>query len=277
MPNNEYRAAKGLNWSLAKHMLTSPRQYLHALDNPVVPTPAMAFGTAVHSAVLEPDDFDELHVVVPDDYVTASGALSTAKAAKEWKAQQADNAILLTAPQLAAIEAIKANIGKHEAATNALQICDQREVGLYWTDKETGIDCKCCPDAYNGFRVLDVKTWSPRGKFSADAFMREAVARNYLGQLGFYALGIEGATGHKVECMQFLVLQSVAPYDVMLLELDVDAMAFARQQAEDVLGLVSDWIVLGRPDEGAEPDVVLCNLPWNKNDSADDGSELEGL
>jgi len=277
MPNNEYRKAEGLNWSLAKHMLTSPRQYLHALDNPVVPTPAMAFGTAVHSAVLEPDDFDELHVVVPDDFVTASGALSTAKAAKEWKAQQAENAILLTAPQLAAIEAIKANIRKHSDATAALELCDQREIGLYWTDGQTGIDCKCCPDAYNGFRVLDVKTWAPRGKFSADAFMREAVNRGYLGQLGFYALGILGATGHKVECMQFLVVQSVAPFDVMLLELDVDAMAFAYEQAREVLDKVSDWIEAGRPNEGAEPSVVLCNLPWAKTDAADDGSDLEGL
>lgn len=277
MPNNAYREAEGLNWSLAKHMLTSPRQYMHAVENPIVATPAMLFGTAVHAAVLEPDEFDDLHVIVPDEFVTSSGALSTAKAAKEWRSQQKSDAILLTSSQLASIDAIKTNIAKHAPATAALQSADIREQGLYWTDGDTGIDCKCCPDAYNGFRVLDVKTWSPRGKFSADAFMREAVNRGYLGQLGFYALGILGATGHKVEALQFLVLQSTAPYDVMLLELDIDAMEFAMRQARDVLDAVSDWIEDGRPDEGAEPELVLCNLPWAKTDAADDGSDLEGL
>lgn len=277
MPNNSYRQAEGLNWSLAKHMLTSPRQYLHAIENPVVQTPAMAFGTAVHAAILEPDDFDELHVVVPDEFVTASGALSTAKYAKEWIAQQKEGAMLLTAPQAASIEAIKANIAKHKAASDALEKAPNREQGLYWTDAATGIDCKCCPDAHNGFTVIDVKTWAPRGKFSADSFMREAVSRGYLGQLGFYAMGILGATGHKVEAMQFLVLQSVAPFDVMLLELDYDAMSFALDEARNALDAVADWIEAGRPDEGAEPELVICNLPWRKNDAADDGSDLEGL
>lgn len=277
MPNNAYREAEGLNWSLAKNILVSPRHYVHAVENPIVPTPAMLFGTAVHAAVLEPDEFDELHVVVPDEFVTASGALSTAKAAKEWRAQQKSDAILLTSSQLSSIDAIKVNIAKHAPATAALDIAYHREQGLYWTDGQTGIDCKCCPDAFSGLRVLDVKTWSPRGKFSADAFMREAVNRGYLGQLGFYAMGILGATGHKVEALQFLVLQSTAPYDVMLLELDIDAMDFAMRQARDVLDAISDWIEDGRPDEGAEPELVLCNLPWNKNDNADDGSDLEGL
>lgn len=277
MPNNDYRSANGVNWSTLKHILTSPRQYLYALNNPVQPTPAMAFGTAVHTAILEPDVFAEKLCEVPDEYVTATGALSTSKSAREWRAQQADDAILLTTQQLCAIAEMRVNVGLHRDATEALELATTREQGLYWTDEETGIDCKCCPDAFNGFRVLDVKTWSPRGKFSPDAFMREAVNRGYLGQLGFYARGILAATGKKVEAMQFLVLQATAPFDVMLLELDVDAMRFAEEEADDAIGALAVWNLAGRPDEGAAPEIVFCNLPWKKSESTEDGSELEGL
>lgn len=276
MPNNDYRAADGVNWSTLKHILTSPRAYKHALNTPVEPTPAMLFGTAVHCRVLEPYTYQDCLVEVPNEYVTASGALSTAKAAKEWRAQQPEHAILLTATQIDAIESIFRNIVLHNAARPALELADVREHPLFWTDPATGIFCKACPDACNGFRVLDVKTWAPRGKFSADAFMREAINRGYLGQLGFYAAGMR-ENGHKVECMQFLVLQSVAPYDVMLLELDADAMQFALSQAADALDALHAWIEDGRPDEGAEPELVLCNLPWAKTDAADDGADLEGL
>lgn len=277
MPNNDYRAASGVNWSTLKHILNSPRQYLYALNNPVQPTPAMQFGTAVHCAVLEPDVFAEKLVEVPDEYVTATGALSTSKAAKEWRAQQDDDAILLTAQQLCAVAEMRVNLGLHRDATEALKLADVREQGLFWTDAASGIDCKACPDAFSGMRVLDVKTWSPRGKFSADAFMREAVNRGYLGQLGFYAMGILAATGHKVEAMQFLVLQATAPYDVMLLELDIDAMRYAEQEAGDALEALANWIAEGRPDEGAEPQLVLCNLPWKRAETIEDGSDLEGL
>lgn len=281
MPNNAYRAAPGMNWSTLKHILTSPRQLVHAIDNPIVPSAAMEFGTAVHAAILEPDYFDAAMMEIPQEFLTASGSFSTAKAARDWKASLATRcgveAFLLTSAQLDAIARIRARVADHTAASSALELCDRREQGLYWVDSETGIECKCCPDAHSGFRVLDVKTWSPRGKFSADAFMREAVNRGYLGQLGFYAMGIEGATGHKVEVMQFLVLQSTEPYDVMLLELDIDAMEFAIDQAREALNLYCDWVRDGRPDRGAEPDVVVCNLPWNKTDDVEDGAELEGL
>jgi hypothetical protein len=83
-------AGDGLNWSTLKHILVSPRAYLHALHSKVEPTPAMAFGTAVHLAILEPAEFARVATVVPAEYLTGSGAISTAKAAKEFAEKEFD-------------------------------------------------------------------------------------------------------------------------------------------------------------------------------------------
>ncbi len=57
----------------------------------------MAFGTAVHAAILEPEKYQELVTICPAEFTTPGGALSTAKAAKEWRESLPPFACVLTA------------------------------------------------------------------------------------------------------------------------------------------------------------------------------------
>lgn len=260
MASNEYRALPGANWSTLKHILVSPRAYLHACNATVTPTPAMEFGTAVHLALLEGDEFYRRQVVVPDEYTTASGGISTSKAAKEWQASLSADALLLTQAQAQAILSICARVDGHRGATAWLAQADVREQPVQWVDEDTRTACKACPDAYGNGLLLDVKTWSPRGDFSPDAFMREAISRRYLGQLGFYMQGL-GTGGVSIARLGFLVVQSVAPHDIMAIELDVDATDYALREATDALAALHGWRENGGEDEGVAPDIVTASLP----------------
>ena len=73
MPSDNYHQLPGLNWSRLKYVLESPRAYRHAVDNPPSETPAMAFGTAVHMAVLEPERAAVELITAPPEYLTAAG------------------------------------------------------------------------------------------------------------------------------------------------------------------------------------------------------------
>lgn len=274
MPTQEYRNWEGVNWSTLKHILSSPKAYKHALSTTIEQTPAMLFGTAVHMAILEPHEYERLSVVIPLEFLTASGSLSTGKAAKEWMATLDPEAIPLSVGQNAAVQLIRFNLGNHMDGLKWLVRAKHRELGIRWTTQD-GIDCKACPDAFGDGLLLDVKTWAPRGEFTPDAFMREAISRKYLGQLGFYAKGLM-RTGVEVHQMGFIVCQSVAPFDVMVLELDIDAVDYALEEATEALDLLRIWTDEGKPDVGVAPDLQLVSLPaWaarSKGIMVDDGS-----
>jgi hypothetical protein len=268
MADNAYRALHGVNWSTLKHILVSPRAYIHACNTTVTPTPAMEFGTAVHLAVLEGEEFMRRQVVVPDEYLTGSGGISTSKAAREWQSDLPADALLLTPTQAMAIMMILSRINGHRGATAWLKQADKREQPVQWNDEDTGTVCKACPDAYGSGLLLDLKTWSPRGDFTPDAFMREALSRRYLGQLGFYMKGL-AHLGIEIARLGFLVVQSVAPHDVMCIELDFDATDYALGEAGCALAALKEWQGNGGTDEGVAPNIVKASLPpWKRFQAA---------
>lgn len=271
---NEYRKAEGVNWSTLKAILESPLAYQHACVQSDDPTPAMVWGSLIHLHMLQSAEAIAAGAVrVPDEYLTASGSISTAKAAKEWLASLGDGVIAMTPAQQADVARVLESVMAHGDATEWLRTASTTEQPIYWTDAATGIACKGLPDARGGGLLLDVKTWAPRGKFSAEAFVRDAVQRGYFGQLGYYAAGLE-ANGERVQRMGWIVVQSAAPHDVMVLELDADAVDFAHREARSALDRLAEWRSEGCPDEGAAPGVTMVSLPrWMRTDhnaTADD-------
>lgn len=278
MPIDTYHELPGLNWSRLKYVLESPRAYRHAVDNPPSETPAMAFGTAVHMAVLEPERAAVELITAPPEYLTATGLLSTAKAAKDWIGTLPADAIVLTPAQRISIDMVCKHLAEHAGAKEWLASAHHREHVLTWLETSAKIDCKACVDAWGNGLLLDVKTWAPRGRFTPQAFMREALSRKYLGQLGWYFRGLEAA-GQPVHRMGWIVIQSTAPHDVMVLELDVDAFDYAIEEAQEAIDLFHLWSTEGMPAHGAYPEAVLCNLPayLQRDDPADNGGDLEGF
>lgn len=272
-----YRQMPGhVNWSSLKHILDTPRAYVHNLEHPPQPSPAMAYGTALHTFLLEPHRYGIEIAVAPHELLTASGGLSTAKAAREWIEALPEGQTVITPEQ---DKAITRTVAQLPAAWSMLsKYVPHREEPMFWKEFDGAIACKGMPDAYGPGVLLDVKTWAPRGKFTPEAFMREAVARRYLGQLGFYARGLE-KLGIRCTRWLFLVCQSVAPFESFVVELEDDAVEYGEREAAEALAAYRWWDTSGRPLQHWT-DVVSVGLPAylrKKDEDADDGAELEGL
>ena len=68
MSESAYRNHPAVNYSSLKTLVNgTPRDYKHALANPLVPTSAMNIGTLVHAIFLERKPFPSLAVVPPQD------------------------------------------------------------------------------------------------------------------------------------------------------------------------------------------------------------------
>lgn len=90
MPDLDYRKVKAASISGLKVIeANSPAHYKASLTAPRKVTPAMVFGVCLHHLLLTPDAKPRF-VAVPKEFLTDGGAISNAKAAREWKEAQAN-------------------------------------------------------------------------------------------------------------------------------------------------------------------------------------------
>ncbi|WP_310717221.1 PD-(D/E)XK nuclease-like domain-containing protein, partial [Burkholderia multivorans] len=179
MPADQYHAHSAVGHSGLVRIMRSPAHYREYVTNPPSPTPAMQLGTAFHVALLEPDRLGETFVVAPKfDRRTKEGKA----AAEAWEAENAGKTPL-TADQMAAIEQMVVSVRSHQGAANLLA-SGMAEMSGFWTDPDTGIQCKCRPDWVVTMEdrpdwitaIVDVKTCRDA---SADGFARAIATLGY--------------------------------------------------------------------------------------------------
>ncbi|CAB1369015.1 protein of unknown function [Denitratisoma oestradiolicum] len=153
MPATQYHAEKAIGHSGIVKMLKSPAHLREYLDHPHQPTPAMAFGTAVHTYVLEQDRFAEEFVVAEKfDRRTKEGKEA---AARFEEANQGK--IVITSEEMSTLTLVQRAVFAHQGAAQLLSVGDA-ELSAFWTDADTGLNCKCRPDWFNGDAIVDLKT-----------------------------------------------------------------------------------------------------------------------
>lgn len=184
--NADYHAGPGISKSGLDQVNRSPAHYWAWKITPTEQTAAMAFGSAVHTAVLEPEDFDKLYAVKPEcDRRTKEGKATYA----EFEAALAGR-MELSRTDAMRIDAIRASVGSHAQAVSLLKN-PVKELSFYWIDKETGVLCKTRPDAIAGNGLLvDLKTTADA---SPTEFRRKIANYRYDVQLAMQILGIREA------------------------------------------------------------------------------------
>lgn len=173
----EYRANPALNFSLAKHLLTSPAHFKAAQDEEREETDAMRIGTLAHAMILEGKDLRHLYAIKP------TGMSFATKEGKAWRDAQ-------TLPILKeedsnmiprAAEAIKNN--PHAAAF--LKGCQHREYAIIGTIM--GVECKAlldvCGTDGTQWVIGDLKTCQDAGP---KEFYWDVINRDYDLQMVWY-------------------------------------------------------------------------------------------
>lgn len=265
--NEAYHGGPGISKSHLDVIERSPMHYWQAYINPErtprVPTVAMRLGTAIHSAVLEPELFAQEYAVEPEEapsrptsrQLTAKKpSEATADAIDYWEAFDMANEhrTILTRDQWDTALGCREAVRKHSAARALLQR-GSAEVSFYGVEPDTGALVKCRTDWLNWQDdvIVDVKSTVDA---SPDKFMRSVLDYRYHVQVPFYRAVMEAAMDAPApKRWVFLAIEKTAPYAIGLYTLPEDVIKAAWRVAQRNLQAILDGKLLGHwPDFGTE-------------------------
>jgi hypothetical protein len=191
-------------------MIDPPAKYRYFKDHPeeLKETPAMQFGTAFHTLIMEPDVFHARHVVSQyNDYRTGE--------AREWRDEQIKNgATVLKSEQIDALVQMEANAREHPMFSQVFRRTETKiEVSALSKHPATGILRKsrmdCVPP---GNSIWDIKTISKENGASATAAGRAIIDMNYGMQAAMSLDCWNAVTPRRKEKFTMFFCESEPPY-----------------------------------------------------------------
>jgi hypothetical protein len=220
-----YDEIDAVNFSTLKELAVSPKRYRHRLDHPKQQTKPMAFGVAIHTAVLEPERFG-------DEYVMFTGKQ---KRGKKWEAFLAENAgkKILTRAEYVEAARVRDAVRADPVAMKYLELGDP-EVAMVWVDEETGVLCKGrmdwrCSDPDNV--LVDLKS---ANSIEAYMFGRSGGRLLYHMQTTFYADGFRALTGRD-PVIKVVAVEQEQPHDVAVYNMPDEVSDVGRDEYRSLL------------------------------------------
>lgn len=165
----------------------------------------MRMGTLVHTAILEPDDLGNLIVAPIVDRRTTSGKA-------DWAAFliEAEGREIVEAEELDKLHAIRDAVWAHPAASKLLAMLREVETSIFWTDPETGVECRSRPDGIMTNNVIvDVKTTKDARQ---DEFAKSVANYRYHVQSAFYSDGFAAIYGEPPKRFAFIAVETEPPH-----------------------------------------------------------------
>lgn len=248
--NYQYHSGPGISKSQLDAIASgSPKhywqKYLNPDREPEEPTPALVLGSAVHSAILEPDLFTS-------EFVGSPGFDRRTKAGKaDYEAFAAENTgkTILTDDQMQTCLAIRDAVHTHPVAANLMR-GGESEQSFYAIDNDTGELIKCRTDYLVGDFIIDVKTTDDA---SPSGFGKSAANYRYPVQVAWYWRVMEAAFGQHPPHWIFLAVEKNPPFALGIYfpdRADVQRAALAAQR--DFMRIVDHRRANHWPDYGTE-------------------------
>lgn len=235
LTNMEYRNNKAFSRSDLFKLSKSPAHFKYYLENPEPETPALAFGTAFHTYVLEPDKFSDEYIIVPSfDARTKEGKAIKAKIIESGK-------IMLNVKDFERIEAMSASVMNNKYAA-ALISKGEHEQSYFWKDKLTGLNLKCRTDCRTDLKtvsvIADLKTTE---NAETESFMRACIKYGYDLQAAMYTHGVE-MIEKKPHRFVFIAVEKSPPYACNVLEADDFIIKKGMRDLKDYLYTLADCL-----------------------------------
>tara|TARA_R110000824_G_scaffold379203_1_gene571108 strand:+ start:720 stop:1649 length:930 start_codon:yes stop_codon:yes gene_type:complete len=262
----DYDYVPFVNCSTLKRVIRSTKSADNALRKQQKDSLALRFGSAFHTAVLEPHLFDDEVAAAPNvDRRTKVGKA-------EWEAFQEQNShkIILTQNDIGAIFRMKEEIMGHELARSIMEDPSgsaevnaivnpffgetpytREDVVAANKAKEVSPTllhraCKARIDWITNTELVDVKTCQDA---SPDAVVRSVVHFGYHLQAAYYRELYRRAAGHdSVLPFVFIFVEKDAPHGVLVCELDDMLHEIGWTRCSEAMRSVVDWMTFGHQD-----------------------------
>lgn len=215
--------------------MESPFKYWAHYLNPEAPekkiTPAMIFGSAYHTLILEPQLFSQRFAVRPEAVLLKDVGR---EAYDNYKAQcaklETTNKLILTADMMDTMNKMREVLLKHPKAS-PLIYDGVYEQSYFWNDPHSGLLVKARPDILHANMYVDIKT------------IADASPENYQREMVKFGYHIQGAmvrdARHELEHIKDTAIINIAqekeyPYTVAVYRIDeaaIDAGHMKYKQA----------------------------------------------
>jgi hypothetical protein len=258
----DYLAVNAISASDLKTLSISPKAYLMRQIEEQEDTPSLLLGSAVHTAVLEPERFEK-------DYTVWTGGR---RAGKAWEAFQEEHAgeRILTADEYLETAAIARAVREDEVAGPHLAQPGVAESSVIWRTA-SGILCKSRPDWLTATCIYDLKTTR---HIDPEEFGRDAARLGYHIQVAFYVDALMALTGLPYQ-FKIIAVQNKAPYDVVVYSVPEAAIEAGRKAYMGLMRRLGECIQLNFwPGVACGLERVLCLPEWALNGGVEGGVTL---
>ncbi len=227
----DYHQGPGISRSGLMELKRSPYHYWYKYLNPNYEpepsTPSQILGNALHTLILEPNQFEERYFILPEFN----------KATKEGKARwqtiksELGNKETLSSNQYQVLQAMVESFQKHELASQFLENAEI-EQSIYWTDPDTNVLCKCRPDILRNNLICDLKTAQDG---SSRSFQTAVFNYGYYIQAAMIQEALMEVKKIQIKDFLFLVIEKSAPYAVSIYQLDEPSLEQGRHEFKQLL------------------------------------------
>lgn len=262
MKNADYHRHSAVSKSHLDQVAKSPLHYWARYLDPnrvaPEPTPAMAIGSAVHTHVLELDQWDARYVTAPEGI---NRRTNVGKA--EWEAFEtaATGRTVLSRTDAELVMRMGHSVFAHPAAAMLLAMPGKAETTHMWTDGATGLQCKCRPDwlTDDGSLIVDLKTTED----ASPAGFRKSIANwRYYVQAAWYLDGIEQATGTRPDQFIFICVEKKAPHAVAVYAADAEMIQIGAEAAARDLEVLATCQAAGAWPGYSDQIETISLPPW---------------
>jgi hypothetical protein len=200
---------------------------------PMAETPALTFGRAFHSFILDGvKSFQRDFAVSPGiDKRTKEG-----KAAYALFCEESGDKTVISQDDMDSIEEMYGAIVTHPIAAKLLME-GRSEMSVFWTDEKTGLPCKCrpdrIPDGDHGV-ILDLK--SVRSA-EIHAFTSACMTYGYAREAGMYIEGFNTVSSAKVDAFVFICVEKEPPYRIEVYTLEDLFIEYGKKEFRRLINI----------------------------------------
>lgn len=249
--NADYHRDIGISASGVTLMRDTPAKFYNrylSLQQPQEPTKPIMLGQALHTAILEPREFDKRFAVLPEDIKRRAG-----KAYEAFQIAMHDRYIL-NANEFDKVIAMANAVKQHPLYERIMR--DARiEHSIYWINN--GIQYKARPDLFNNEFVFDLKTTASADK---EDFQKSIMTYGYHRQAAMCLDGLTKLTDRKYKQFIFFCVESEEPYLTAAYVMDDVALQIGRYEYEQAALKYHQCLTAG-VWPGYSEDLQLISLP----------------